>query len=164
MRKTIGRVLHGIKRMLFWLSWPGLFVYFLLHHRSRVLLRAGDKVLLVKGGWKRLFDDDGFGVPGGGIGRGETPAQGAARELAEELGMHISPAQLRPLGEGKVREYGLGYQAYFFVVDISESTAFQLQKNEIVEARWVALPETLQMRLKPETRLALELAAQLSAK
>src|SRR4051794_9511864 len=38
----------------------------------------------------------GWSLPAGLMDRGETPAQAAARELAEETGLKLPPDQLRP--------------------------------------------------------------------
>ncbi|EST37994.1 hypothetical protein N566_09935 [Streptomycetaceae bacterium MP113-05] len=43
-------------------------------------------------------DRDCWEVPGGGIDPGETPRQAAVRELHEETGQHIDPADLRFVG------------------------------------------------------------------
>ena len=55
-----------------------------------LVLRRGDgKVLLVDqrhtGGWA---------LPGGLLRRGEGPAEGLAREVGEEVGIHLAPADL----------------------------------------------------------------------
>lgn len=38
-----------------------------------------------------------WGMPGGFLERGELPAEGAARELAEETGLLLTPFDLRPI-------------------------------------------------------------------
>lgn len=50
----------------------------------------GDRVLMVSHSYK-----SGQTLPGGGVRRGEEPAQGAARELREETGIRVDPALLR---------------------------------------------------------------------
>src|SRR2546423_15228920 len=39
----------------------------------------------------------GWSLPGGLLGRGERPAEGAARELVEETGIKLPAQELRPL-------------------------------------------------------------------
>jgi 8-oxo-dGTP pyrophosphatase MutT (NUDIX family) len=59
----------------------------LVDARSRVLLFHGcDPADDAAGSW--------WFTPGGGLDEGETPAQGAARELAEETGLRVAPEQL----------------------------------------------------------------------
>ncbi|HEX6970334.1 MAG TPA: NUDIX domain-containing protein [Micromonosporaceae bacterium] len=61
---------------------------------ARVLLLDGaDRVLLFRG-WDPARPEHRYWfTPGGGLDEGESPATGAARELAEETGLRISPAQ-----------------------------------------------------------------------
>jgi 8-oxo-dGTP diphosphatase len=47
------------------------------------------RVLMVRPTYK-----DGWDIPGGYVGRDESPAQAAERELAEELGLHRKPGRL----------------------------------------------------------------------
>lgn len=151
---------HIKKRTLFWASWPFLCGYFLSHSRSRVLLTSPTgKVLLVQGGWKKLFDDDGYGLPGGGINYGELPAVGAARELSEELAISVAPEDLTLLGDKVVREYGLRYRAYFYQLEIPESQPLTLEAHEIDSAQWYDLATVKQHRLKPEVIQAVALVA-----
>lgn len=73
---------------------------------DEVVERRAARVLLVDGRSRVLLfhgcdpADDGAGdwwfTPGGGLDPGETPAQGAARELAEETGLVVTPAELGP--------------------------------------------------------------------
>jgi 8-oxo-dGTP diphosphatase len=150
---------HAWKRTKFWLQWPGLVIYFLPSRRSRVLIQDGDTFFVVKGAWKRWYDDDRFGLPGGGIRRSEAPAAGAVRELEEELGIHILAEQLQSIGQGRIREYGISYYAYFFSMTLPQTTVLQLQKKEIAEVSWLAHTAVVDGTLKPEVRRALELSA-----
>ena len=59
------------------------------------ILRDDGHVLAVSRG----EDVTDWGMPGGFLERGETPAEGAARELAEETGLLVSPFDLRPIYE-----------------------------------------------------------------
>ena len=62
---------------------------------ARVLLVDGsDRVLLFDGSDPGRPGHRYWFTPGGGLDRGETPAEGAARELAEETGLRLAPAEL----------------------------------------------------------------------
>jgi 8-oxo-dGTP pyrophosphatase MutT (NUDIX family) len=61
------------------------------HRSARVLvLDASDQLLLVQSG-------DAWLVPGGGVEEGKTLAEAAARELREETGLAVTPADLYPV-------------------------------------------------------------------
>ncbi|GAB3082406.1 NUDIX hydrolase [Micromonospora schwarzwaldensis] len=62
---------------------------------ARVLLiDADDRVLLFEGSDPGRPGHRYWFTPGGGLDPGETPAQGAARELAEETGLRLTPTEL----------------------------------------------------------------------
>ena len=64
--------------------------------RTRVVLHDADgRVALVRG-W---FSQQRWELPGGGLGRDEPPAEGAARELAEEVGVAVPASALRLVDE-----------------------------------------------------------------
>ncbi|MFF0654022.1 NUDIX hydrolase [Micromonospora tulbaghiae] len=62
---------------------------------ARVLLvDASDRVLLFEGSDPARPGHRYWFTPGGGLDPGESPADGAARELAEETGLRLAPAEL----------------------------------------------------------------------
>ncbi|WP_305782868.1 NUDIX hydrolase [Symbioplanes lichenis] len=62
---------------------------------ARVLLvDADDRVLLLHGSDPARPGHFWWFTPGGGLDAGETPAEGAARELFEETGLRVDPAAL----------------------------------------------------------------------
>ena len=154
---------HVLRRVWFWLNWPGLYVYFSRSRRVRVVIeRAEDgAILLVQGLWKRWYDDPGYGLPGGGLKPHESPADAAVRELAEELGLQVRPTELVPIGEARVQEYGLPYQAHFFTIRLAGPIKLTLQSREIVDIRWVKRAALATERCKPEVLQALAAGQQL---
>lgn len=115
---------------------------------ARVLLvDADDRVLLFHGCDPA---DDGAGhwwlTPGGGLDPGESPAQAAARELAEETGLLVDPAELgAPVHERTAlfRFAGSSYRQSedFFLlrvvaheVDVTGFTA--LEQTALLGHRW----------------------------
>ncbi|MCA2215164.1 NUDIX hydrolase [Jidongwangia harbinensis] len=59
-----------------------------------VLVDRADRALLLRGSDPARPGLRWWFTPGGGLDEGETPAQGAARELFEETGLRIDPADL----------------------------------------------------------------------
>jgi len=151
---------HIVKRLRFYVSWPWLWLYFASAERARVIIWDDrGRALLVQGKWMLWYDDPGLSLPGGGLRRGEDPAAGAVRELAEELGLKIAPQELRPLGITRIHEHGIAYNAHLFAARLQAAPALHLQHSEIVDAQWYTPKELTKFPLKPEVQRALELSA-----
>lgn len=75
--------------------------------------------------------------PAGSVLAGETSADGAARELAEEAGVHVIAAQLAPVG--RVREASALFDLY--VARVPGSPELVLDELEVCESEWVTLEE-----------------------
>ncbi|GAA0570597.1 NUDIX hydrolase [Paractinoplanes ferrugineus] len=114
---------------------------------ARVLLvDAAGRTLLLHGGDPARPGERWWFTPGGGLDAGESPAEGAARELAEETGLRIDPAQLGEPVWHEVAEFSFREQQYrqdqvFFLLRVSEwqvDTAGmdQNEQQTITEHRW----------------------------
>lgn len=137
--------------LAFWLSWPLSYVYLRQAERTRILVVAGDKVLLVQtwhgtGAWS---------LPGGGIHRNEDKTVAATRELMEETTVALGIDQLRPLGTKVHSEYKLRFTCHYFVAELAKPIVLKPQLPEILEARWVPVSELSHYRLGPDARYAL---------
>jgi 8-oxo-dGTP pyrophosphatase MutT (NUDIX family) len=151
---------HLLKRCRFYISWPGLVVYFALRPRARVIISdTSGRVLLVQGMWKRWYDDDAWSLPGGGIDHGESPAQAAARELGEELGLAVAAADLQPIARKWLGAYGIGGTVHVFGLTVQNGVAITPQVGEIVAARWYTAAELQSLPLRSDARYALQLLA-----
>lgn len=116
-------------------------------HRRRLLIDPQGRTLLV-----RKRGTGAFMQPGGKIDAGETPVQALVRELNEELGLHIDPAQALHLGQFSApaaNEPGFEVQAELFRVD---SAAAVVPAAEIEEVVWLAADQAPVMPLAPLTR------------
>jgi ADP-ribose pyrophosphatase YjhB (NUDIX family) len=99
-----------------------------------------------------------WGFPGGVLGRGEQPAEGACRELREETGLHLVPADLLLIGT-HVQAHGRHLDIVFKVHDRARpadaATTSGEDHFEIAEIGWFgigALPA-----LRSEARSAVRL-------
>ena len=70
---------------------------------ARVLLLAGEEVLLLNDSDSGIPGSSWWVAPGGGIDAGENPKEAACREVEEETGLHLNPADLiGPVAQGLV--------------------------------------------------------------
>jgi 8-oxo-dGTP diphosphatase len=99
---------------------------------AALLIGPDGRTLLV-----RKRDTQAFMQPGGKIEAHEQPVQALARELDEELGLKIDPAQARYLGPFSApaaNEPGFVVQAEVFLLNIDAAV---FPAAEIEEVRWI---------------------------
>lgn len=107
---------------------------------ARVLLvDASDRVLLFAGTDPGRPDHTYWFTPGGGLDAGETAAEGAARELAEETGLRLGPAELGAPVWAETVEFpfdGVWYrqEQEFFLVRVASWEVDTAGFNEIERA------------------------------
>jgi 8-oxo-dGTP diphosphatase len=79
----------------------------------------------------------GWSLPAGLLGRREEPAQGAARELAEESGIRLDPAELVPAAPcAVVHTRGRWIDLVFEAAVPAQHTTLQVDGAEVLEAAW----------------------------
>lgn len=118
-------------------SWASPFILrTTAANRTRVRVRIRDKrgrVLLVKG-W---FSSQAWGLPGGGIERGESATQAAVREVYEETGLVIDESDLTYLG---IVEADLPLTCYLLVygvtIDPKDYEPSNHKSIEIISIKW----------------------------
>ncbi len=145
------RVLGVLGIVAFWCSWPLLYVYLKRGERTRVLLVANNKVLLVRtwhgpGNWS---------LPGGGAHKHERIVEAAKRELTEETGIVIDAEALKALGKKTHTEYGLKFVCNYFYVELDSEALAQPRLPEILSAEWVEVDRLDGHNLGPDSRYAL---------
>lgn len=114
---------------------------------AALLLDGNGRTLLVRKRGTPFFMQ-----PGGKIEPGEQPVHALARELNEELGIEIAPAQATYLGAYSApaaNEPGFEVRCELFQVTVE--TAVQ-PAAEIEEAVWVDLQQAQSLNLAPLTR------------
>lgn len=128
-------------------GWPFLFFYLRTGKRTRLLLVADNSILVVRG-W--LSSDGKWGLPGGGLHRGEDPAEGVCRELHEETGVRLTPSKLKPLGVFHTGRYGLNFTYYGFTAKLDQPLTPTIKGLEIAEARWVEISRLHKSNAAPD--------------
>ena len=115
---------------------------------AAALLIAGDgRTLLV-----RKRGTEAFMQPGGKIEAHEQPLQALVRELQEELGLNVDPAQARYLGAfaaPAANEPGFTVEAEVFLLPIEQAVS---PEAEIEEVLWLDPHQQTQVALAPLTR------------
>ena len=152
------RVWIIIGRISYIMAWPALYFYLKDSQRTRVIVRAEDKVLLLKD-W---LGDGKWKLPGGGVHQGENIAESASRELFEETGVEIRSSDLKPLGSIKAKGHGTTVVLHIFESTIPAPVTVKKQKLEIVEAVWQVVEGLADRRdISDITRAVLSKAADL---
>lgn len=119
-----------------------------IHVSAAVILDADGRLLLV-----RKTGTTAFMQPGGKPEPGETPGETLSRELAEELGIRVAAAELRPLGvfqAAAANEPGFIVVADVFEAAIGAQTP--VAAAEIAEVRWVSRAEAAALEVAPLAR------------
>lgn len=116
-----------------------------------ILVNAADRALLLCGGDPARPGKRWWFTPGGGLDEGETRAQAAARELREETGLRVDPAELGEPVHREVTEFSFSGRDYrqnqeFFVLRVAEwqvdTAGFDAEERAtITEHRWWSADE-----------------------
>lgn len=130
-----------LARGLLWLAHRGLRVVWRIRRPAaqgvNVVVRHGGRLLVVRHSYQ-----PGWGLPGGGIDPGETPALAGARELREETGIIVPADAMMPLSVHRLTEWGRPVTLHLFTADLAAPALPRIDGREIVEARW-ATPSDL---------------------
>jgi 8-oxo-dGTP diphosphatase len=87
-----------------------------------------------------------WNVPSGRVEDGETPAEGAARELAEETGLVVEPRDLRLVSTVSTAYEAGETEAWNHVVDVRSTELLVDDPDGIIrEARWFPRSEAIEL-------------------
>jgi len=121
-------------------DWRNVIHVWLVNDQQELLVQQRAS----RGLWDNLWDIS----VGGGVSSGEKPLQTAVRELNEELGIRIKPADLHPLGvwdtskslpERKVMAHEFSY-SYLLHRDVPISSLV-LQPEEVTQVEYLGLAD-----------------------
>lgn len=149
------RLIERLGVIAWWVTLPGLIVYLWNRPRTRVLVRAGGKILVVRG-W---LGTGKWMLAGGGLHKHELAIDGAVREVREETGLALKPQDLQPLKQETYRFRGIKFPCHYFVADLSgepKNYTLHPQPTEISRAEWIAPSELTAQNANPDVLRALQ--------
>jgi len=114
-------------------NWLALHVYLRRSKRTRILIKSGSKVLVVRG-W---LSDDRWQLPGGGLHKNEDPLVGILRELKEETSITLDKSQLKKSGSKSQQSELLHFDYELFTARMQQITQPQLKGLELTHADWI---------------------------
>jgi 8-oxo-dGTP pyrophosphatase MutT (NUDIX family) len=127
---NIGRLL-GV--CTYWLAWPLYLIYFRLGERTRVVLIHDGRILAMQ----QWIGSGRWGLPGGGMHRGEPPLDGALRELREETGIRLAANQLTYVGKARYRQHGQRFNFHVFACVLGQPVPLRRQWHEVAVLSWL---------------------------
>lgn len=116
----------GFRAMRLW--W---FVARPVHTGANVALWHDGRLLVVRHSYTR-----GYSLPGGGVGRRETPVEAACRELREELGVAAEPRELTHVLVSFTDTFHLKDTANIFEYRPAAAPDIRIDGREIVAAEF----------------------------
>ena len=108
------------------------------NHGALVAILHQRRLLLVQTSYRH-----GLGLPGGGLERRETARQAAVRELAEELGLRVTPGEL--VDPWQITEHSARGKntVTIFTLRVAREPQIHLDGLELVAAHWLTRQEAL---------------------
>lgn len=117
---------------------------------SATLCRFDDHVLFLKTAQGKQYRDL-WGLPAGKLDPGESPLEGAIRELREETDIDLSSHHLEFVVTAYVRE-GLDFLFHLYRCELDVRPSIQLNAREHSEWGWFLMEEAIDLPLIPGAR------------
>ncbi len=108
------------------------------HRGALVAIWHDDRILLVKPSYMPVYS-----LPGGRVKKGEEPVAAAARELGEEIDLHLSADALKQVFEYTCNNTGMTDTVIIFVIHLTEPPQITIDNREIIWAGFVTVDEAL---------------------
>ena len=116
----------------------------LLHWEIAVFFVNDNKELLLqKRSPNKRFSPNKWGLCAGHVDSGETPEKTALREIKEELGIKLSPGDLRILEERDVLKLESNSRLTRMYYVIYNKNDFSIQTEELSEVKWFNIDEVI---------------------
>jgi 8-oxo-dGTP diphosphatase len=109
-----------------------------------VVVRYGDQIALVREQYD-TWDREHWNLPSGAVEPGETPAEGAVRELHEETGLRVPETALTQIWTTTVHhDAALVSQSFNYTArPIDPTFAPNDPDHSVVDVRWFSIPEAI---------------------
>ena len=124
-----------IRSTLLKLAWPVIRLWWRIRkpyfRTVRVVVRYEGEVLLIRHGYGAA----GWGVPGGGVKRGEDPLEAGVREVREETGIRLS--EIRSIPGNPLPALHENGELWVYEAE-ALSREHAVDQVEIVDSRWCA--------------------------
>jgi 8-oxo-dGTP pyrophosphatase MutT (NUDIX family) len=122
-----------LNKILFWISWPVLYLVVNNTERTRAIIFNENKELLVVRGW---INDGKWQLPGGGMKSKESSIDATIREVKEEVNLSLNPKQMKLIGSEQIIDNRINYKCDFFQVN-GINTGSLKPGSEIKEIKFI---------------------------
>lgn len=145
------RIWRWVLRLAYMLHLGFGFVFRPRHRGAGVALWHAGRLLVIKNTYRRPW-----GVPAGGIRRGESPRTAAVRELKEEVGISVPGERLETVGTFRDTSEFFRDRFTLFAVELPTPPKVVPDRREVARALFADPARILKMDLQPPVRKYLE--------
>ncbi len=116
---------------------------FVRRNPATVIVALKDKKIFLLREYRVVLKSWIWNLPGGKMEKGETPLMGAKRELKEETG--YSAKSINPMFHSSLNPSYIDQSHYFFVAKLDKKYKQELDKDEMINTKFVSISEALKM-------------------